>query len=502
MPQAHPVLPSGELLPARAPHKRPRIALVDDEPVLIESLQPLLEPLFDVVGFSQSQEALRYLSANPVSVVVADYRMPKMDGIEMLTRLKSAQPDTVRILFTAYGDLDCLTRAINDAGVFHYIPKDRLGQPGGFEEICNLLGNAAELYLARTELKVLFQKLASESTALEAGRDTVRNPRLHLPGARSFKDLIGTSAVIQRVIQHAQVANQLGYDVHISGETGTGKEILAQAIHHESNRRGGPFIAVNCGGLAKELVASEFFGHRKGAFTGAVEEKKGVFEAADRGTIFLDEVGELPPDIQPMLLRVLQEREVLPIGYSKARPVNMRLISATNRDLVLDAKHGRFRHDLLHRLKNGVQIVIPPLRERKEDVPVLAQHFFRQEYPGDVIHGISSPALDLLESYSFPGNVRELSNVVKQAIFSAVLNGHSWIEPCDLPFVLASAAAAGEQNAGLREMKRKFARGEIMESLRQNEWHIARTAEKLSISREWLSKLMKQYTISKPQGLR
>jgi two-component system response regulator HupR/HoxA len=491
------------------PRTRPRIALVDDEKVLIESLLPLLEPDFEVLGFPDAPEALEYLSLNPVAVVVSDYRMPKMDGIEFLACLRKSQPDTVRILFTAFGDLNCLTRAINSAAVFHYISKERLSQPEGVDEIVNLLHQAAELYATRTELKMLVRKVAAENEALESDRDTLLKQRPHsLGSSRSFSDLVGNSPAIRDVIDKAKLANQLGYDVHIAGETGTGKEILAQALHFESVRRNKPFIAVNCGGLAKEIVASEFFGHTKGSFTGAVGDRKGVFESANGGTVFLDEIGELPVEVQPMLLRVLQEREVCPLGSSKPRAVDVRVISATNRSLMSDAQNGGFRSDLFYRLRDGVEIVIPPLSERPGDVGLLAQHFFRKSYHGTALRGISDQALALLESLSLPGNVRDLMHLVKEATLVALQNNHSRLEIAD--FVLPPTQngpshhstyirpEAGGPRSGLRDRKRAFARAEIEDALRENDWHITRTAHGLGISREWLSKLMKQYELSRP----
>lgn len=484
--------------------KRHTIALVDDEVLLIDSLAPLLAPDFETLGFSRPAEALDHLSTNPVAVVLADYRMPIMDGIELLSRLKRAQPDTVGILFTAFGDLDCLSRAINVAGVFHYISKDRLAGPDGFEEVSNLLQQAVELYAKRTELKTLLRKLASENEFLQAEHEGLRNQKPHSLGRRCFTDLIGNSVAIQNVRRQGQLANRLRTDVHIHGETGTGKEILAQALHYESDRCNHPFVAVNCGALARDLVSSEFFGHRKGAFTGAMEEKKGIFESADHGTVFLDEIGELPLEIQPALLRVLQEKEVSPLGASKARPIDVRIISATHRDLAYAATTGQFRPDLLHRLNNGITIAIPPLRERREDVPVLAQHFFshfRQEFSDFVIQGLSAEGISALEQYPFAGNVRELANVIKHAIFAAILDGRSHLKPDDFGFQATNEMAlGGKQGGSLRDQKDTVTRGAIIDSLRQHSWNITQAAGDLGVSREWLSKLMKQYVISKPQG--
>jgi two-component system response regulator PilR (NtrC family) len=368
-----------------------RILVVDDEASLRELLEIFLQGEGYAVDVASSAEAaLGLLEAAEYHVVITDLKMPGMSGLELLRRIKSGWPDTQVVLMTAYSTTDTAIDAMK-SGAYDYVAK-----PFKVAEMLVVVQKALE----RCELQ---REVAELRGAL----------------SRTFgiENLVGKSPAMQSLFDVVERVCRTRTSVLITGESGTGKELVAKAIHYQSPRQGKPFVVVNCGAIPENLMESELFGHVRGAFTGAVANKKGLFEAAHGGTLFLDEVGELPLAMQVKLLRALQERRVKPVGATGEIEVDVRVLAATNRDLQDLVRTGEFREDLYYRL-NVIHVAIPPLRQRREDIPFLAHHFvqrFSREME-KIIRGIAPEAMELLVSYSFPGNVRELENIIERAI--------------------------------------------------------------------------------------
>ncbi|MFZ2448852.1 MAG: sigma-54 dependent transcriptional regulator [Syntrophobacteraceae bacterium] len=365
-----------------------KILVVDDERGMRELLEMLLHKEgYDVRCAADGREALDLLRAGPFDLVITDIRMKPINGLEVLKQCKAISPRTVVIMISAYASTELAVEAMNE-GAYDYFPK-----PFNNEEILSVISHA------------LRDRDAEEEFA---------NDR---EGPLYFGCLIGESPPMHKIYELIQRVAKTVSNVLITGESGTGKELVAKAIHHQSARRDQPFIAVNCGGVPESLIESELFGYRKGAFTGAATNRKGLVEAAQGGTLFLDEIGELSPVLQVKLLRLAQEKTIKMIGDTADIAVDVRIISATNRDLEKMVMEKTFREDLYYRL-NVLPIRIPALRERRDDIPVLAHYFlskFAREFAKD-IHKISSYAMDILCNYDFPGNVRELEHILERGV--------------------------------------------------------------------------------------
>ncbi|KAA0895266.1 sigma-54-dependent transcriptional regulator [Oryzomonas rubra] len=365
-----------------------RILIVDDELSMREFLAILLEREgYEVVVASNAEEALRQIGGSLFDLVISDVQMPGLSGIELLARIKQTTPETAVLMVTAFTAAEQAVEAMK-LGAYDYISK-----PFKNEEIKILISKALEKQGLKRENTILRQEVAQ--------RD-------------GFCGIIGKSAKMRELFDMIQKVAPSQSSVLILGESGTGKELAARAIHGCSPRKGKPFVAVNCGAIPESLIESELFGHKKGAFTGAVADRPGLFEQADGGTLFLDEIGELPLLLQTKLLRVLQEREFRRVGDAKVLKTDVRVLTASNRDLDEDIKSGGFREDLYYRI-NVVQIVMPPLRERIEDIPLLVEHFCRKLHP-DGPTTVSPGALKALMNYPFPGNIRELENIVERSL--------------------------------------------------------------------------------------
>ncbi len=359
------------------------ILIVDDD----RSLREFLEIFFAKEGFrvftaGDGEEALKLLEKTSVDLVLADIRMPKVDGLKFLKLLRRKGLKLPIIMITAYASLDSAVEAKKE-GAFDYVSK-----PFKLDELRALVNKALQ-----------------------------RKEKTSFPKNYEFMGLIGRSPAMQRIFEMLPRVAAVPSNVLITGESGTGKELVARAIHKLSARKDKPFIVVNCGGIPPNLLESELFGYKTGAFTGATKEKPGLFALAHKGTIFLDEVGELPPELQVKLLRVVQEKSFLPLGATSEVKTDVRIISATNRDLEKEVLEGRFREDLFYRL-NVISINLPPLRERREDIPLLVEHFLHKyaQKLGKNIEGISDFALKALMEYDFPGNVRELENIIERSV--------------------------------------------------------------------------------------
>lgn len=367
-----------------------RILIVDDELSMREFLAILLEREGHEVSVSENAaRALELIGAEEFDLIISDVNMPGLDGISLLKRVKEIAGDTVVLMITAFSTAEQAVEAMKH-GAYDYIAK-----PFKVEEIKLLVRNALERTVLGRENRRLKEEVRKQS---------------------QFCDLIGKSKQMQAVYDLVDKVAPSMASVMICGESGTGKELAARAIHCRSPRSGGPFVAINCGAIPETLMESELFGHCKGAFTGALADKPGLFEQADGGTILLDEIGELPVGLQTKLLRVLQEREVRRVGGTGNRKVDVRVVAASNRDLREEVTNGAFREDLFFRL-NVIEVRMPALRERPEDIPFLIEHFFRKfsgRRPAGTV--LAQDALGLLLDYPFPGNVRELENMVERCI--------------------------------------------------------------------------------------
>ncbi|MDH3875284.1 MAG: sigma-54 dependent transcriptional regulator [Desulfobacteraceae bacterium] len=369
----------------------PHILVVDDE----LSMRELLEVLLNKEGYrvtcaENGRDAISMIKKTVFDLLLCDIRLGDITGIDVLKALRDENQDTVVIMISAYASTEAAVEAMNE-GAYDFVPK-----PFNNEELKKTIKNALSLRTIEHEKEILDDELKKT---------------LH------FEKIVGNSPVMRNIYNLIRQVAKTKTSILITGESGTGKELIAKAIHDESKRKEKPFVVVNCGGIPETLMESELFGHKKGSFTGATQDKKGLFEAADKGTIFLDEIGELTLPIQVKLLRAVQERVFKPVGSNEDVSVDIRIISATNKKLEDEVIVGNFREDLFYRL-NVIEIKMPPLRERKSDLRLLAQHFL-EKYSREMekeVTKISSYAIDLLNKYDFPGNIRELENLMERSV--------------------------------------------------------------------------------------
>ena len=382
-----------------------RILVVDDEKHILSVLREALAHFgYQVTCASSGAEALAAIRSELFDAAVLDIRMPDMSGLDLLREIKRQDESIEVIVMTGYPTISSAVEALKE-GAYDYLSKPLI-----LDELEHVMQRVMERRFLRGEVHSLRTRLGEELT---------------------LNELIGASPAMQRVKDIIAKVAVTDSPVLIEGESGTGKELVAAAIHRLSSRAKGPFMPVNCGAIPPDLLESEFFGHVRGAFSGAVADALGLFRSANDGTIFLDEIGELPPSLQVKLLRVLQEMQVRPVGSTRAYPVDVRVIAATNRNLEQAMTQGGFRQDLFYRL-NVIRITLPPLRERREDIPALVNHFlrrFNRRFRRDV-RGINADALEALAAYDFPGNVRELENVLERAF---AMGARDQIALADLP---------------------------------------------------------------------
>jgi two-component system response regulator PilR (NtrC family) len=427
------------------------LLIVEDEQVLRESLAGLLEEEgYEVLQAGNGAEAYAIVLERPVNLILTDVRMPEMDGMQLLERLRQLVPETPVIMMTAYGTVDSAVAAMKSGGW------DYLLKPVQFDDLLLKVQRALEFGELSHDRKVMSEQLAAQST---------------------FHNLVSEAPNMQLLFEQVRKLSTVKSSVLLIGESGTGKELFARAIHYNGITRGKPFIAVNSAAIPDTLLASELFGHRKGAFTGAIRDKIGFFEAADGGTIFLDEISTLPTSVQSTLLRVLEERSVTPVGDTKSRPVDVRVIAASNQDVEAMVRAGTFREDLYFRL-NVVTLELPPLRQRKGDIPLLVHHFLDMytTQMSKSVQGVSNGAMRALLGHEWPGNVRELENVIERACIFA--DGRQ-VDLEDLPF----AADLIDEDIGedLKAAMSQFERQHILYSLRRHNWDKAETAKVLGI---------------------
>jgi two-component system response regulator HupR/HoxA len=456
------------------------ILIVDDEPDILRSFRFNYGEEFELLTVESGAAGLEILQTLHPAVIVADQRMPEMNGTEFLKRSMAIWPDAVRIVLTGYTDMDALVDAVNSSQIYRYVTK-----PWDTDEMRMTLKRAIEVFDLATENERLVGELQSLNARLQDENAYLRETTI------ASMDLVGESPGMKRVLDYVAKVAKLPTTVLIQGETGTGKELVARAIHAASERRDKLFVAVNCAELSAGVLESELFGHRKGSFTGATTDRKGLLEVADGGTLFLDEVSETTKDLQGKLLRVLQEDEIRPVGESQPRKVDVRVLAATNRNLREQTDSGNFREDLFYRL-NKFPIEIPPLRQRREDIPLLAR-YLTKKLALQLKKRVGEPtpeALEILRRYDFPGNVRELENELERAI---ILSEPDAPLAEDLLSDAVQAAASKDAPPGALQLRTEdFEREEIREALKRADGVKTRAAEELGITYRGLLKKMRR----------
>jgi len=451
--------------------EKPRILVVDDEESHRIMLRAVLkEEGYEVSEASDGTEAVKAVEQEPFDLILMDIRMRTMDGIEALGEIRKISPLVPVLIMTAYASVKTAVEALK-AGAFEYLTK-----PLDTDELKILIEKALEIYHLRAENVALKERLGDRF---------------------NFSKIIGRSPRMKEVFDTLSLVAPTDATVLILGESGTGKELVANSIHHNSPRASQSFIKVSCAALPETLLEGELFGHEKGAFTGAIARREGRFQLAHRGTIFLDEVGEMSVTTQTKLLRVLQEKEFEPLGSTRTVKADVRVIAASNKDLEREIKEGRFREDLFYRL-NVVPVSLPPLRERKDDIPALAAHFFAiyRDKNRKELKDISGKAMDLLTRYDWPGNIRELENGIERAV---ILARGEIIAPADLPPIIQALSKDREiqglnlpSGISIQEVEKAL----ILKTLEDTGGNRSRAAEILGINRRTLQNKLKEYGIN------
>lgn len=465
--------------------KRYGMLIVDDERDILRTLSLTFKEDYDVFQAGSGAEGLAILEQQEIALIIADQRMPEMTGVEFLERSIAKCPLAIRMILTGYTDTASLIRAINAGRIYRYITK-----PWDRDELKITVKRAFESYELTMENQRLLKELQAANERLQAENLYLKREVEKVPRSDA---IIGKSPAMRRVFDLMEKVIDSSAAILLTGETGTGKGVIAHHLHHHGPRRGRLFIEQNCGALPETLLESELFGHRRGAFTGAVQDKKGLFEVADGGTLFLDEVSEMSPTMQVKLLQVLQDGRMRRIGETESKQVDVRIVAATNRDLELEVKKGTFRTDLYYRL-SVFPIRTPPLRERREDIPLLVSYFLEKQCKKlkKPVIGLSQEAMERLCDYDFPGNVRELQNLIERAVLlsdGSRLDLDEW-----LPRPSHTSRAA--ESPTLTQLEKDH----ILEQLQSRKGNLALVAKDLGISRTTLWRRMKAYQI--PWGTR
>jgi two-component system response regulator PilR (NtrC family) len=446
-----------------------RILVVDDEQLIRENLSYILRKEgYNVDEAENGKIAYEKLVENPFDIVITDIEMPLMKGTELLEKIRKIDLQTAVVVITAFGSLDTAITALRN-GASDYILK-----PVEFDELIIKVQRLLEMKELLIENKVLREEIHRQY---------------------DYENIVGKSQSIKKIYEMIDAVAETDSTVLITGSSGTGKELVARALHFKSKRKNKPFIAVNCGAISENLIESELFGHKKGAFTGAISDKDGYMKAAQGGTLFLDEISEMPPQLQVKLLRSIQEKEYTPVGTTLALPVSVRFVASTNRDLNEEVREGRFREDLFYRL-NVIDIHLPSLKEREEDIPLLADHFlnkYRKELNKN-IKGIDSDAMRALISHEWKGEIRELENIIERA---SIFCKTDFITLSDLPPTFKPSIEKGDfpMTGSLDESVRKFERDFIMRALENNDTNKEKTAEALQVGLSTLYRKLKELDI-------
>ncbi|HTO90929.1 MAG TPA: sigma-54 dependent transcriptional regulator [Candidatus Sulfotelmatobacter sp.] len=447
-----------------------KILVVDDEQSMTQYLGIVLRKEgFEVITAGNGREAFERVKNDAPDVVITDIKMPGMDGIQLLQAIKKHEPALPVVIMTAYASQQSAIDAVN-MGAFQYMIKNAKN-----DEIKLVVRNALEMRKVRQENQYLKREL-------KKGHDE--------------KEIIGSSEEIVRVFRLVEKVADSDATIMIQGESGTGKELIAKEVHYGSRRASGPFVSINCGAIPRDLLESNLFGHVKGSFTGAVRDSAGLFQVAEGGTFFLDEVGEMPLATQVKLLRALQEREIIPVGGTQPVKIDCRLVAATNADLEREVAEGRFRADLFYRL-NVIPIKLPSLRQRREDIPLLIEHFLKRHAENGAAKTISKEATEILMKYDWPGNVRELENVIERAV---ILDESGRLEPEDLPDKIRlgpsqrGSLIIESPTLTLEELEREY----ILKVLHSTRWQKKKASEILGINASTLYRKLIAYGVEKP----
>ncbi|HEX8907640.1 MAG TPA: sigma-54 dependent transcriptional regulator [Anaeromyxobacteraceae bacterium] len=471
--------------------------VVDDEVRSVEALARTLEDEFTVFTASSAEEAQAVLRREFVTIILCDQRMPGTSGVEFLKRVRGEWPDPIRVVISGYTDAEDIIAGVNEAGIWQYLLK-----PWHPEQLLLTLRGAVEVYQLQREHQRLSLELREAPPVLKQRVDAKRVQARQRFAAESI--VRAPDSPLNQVCDLAESIAPHDLSVLITGESGTGKELVARAIHYASGREGRPFVVENCGALPDELLESELFGHKRGAFTGAYEDRIGLFQQADGGTIFLDEIGETSPAFQVKLLRALQGGEIRPVGSSRTLSVDVRVITATNRDLDEELRSGRFREDLYYRIAT-VSVALPALRERPMDIEPLAQAFLEagRRQLGARVDGITPEAMARLKSYRWPGNGRELQNEILRMLALArgpwlgaellsprVLHGATEGEEHELALV---TGLAGSLKDRVEQLEARILR----ETLTRHRWNKSRAAHELGLSRVGLRSKLARYKLDR-----
>ena len=478
------------------------ILVVDDEQRSLESIKRILGDRFEVFTAVDTEQAEDILQKQWIQVLLCDQRMPNMTGVEFCQKVRESYPDVVRMIISGYTDAEDIINAVNKGGIYQYITK-----PWHPDELITRLNNAVELFHLQRENEQLAVELKLKPDTIE---QAMIEKRRVLKARYDWDSGIvrAPDSCMNRVCDLIRSAAPYDVNVLLSGESGTGKELCARALHYNSLRQDKPFVAENCGALPDELLESELFGHKRGAFTGAIEDRIGLFERADGGTIFLDEIGETSPAFQVKLLRVLQEGEIRPLGSNMRKPIDVRVVCATNRDLEEDVRTGKFRQDLFYRLAT-FEINIPPLRERRGDITPLAIAILNQtmDQLGKRVKGISEEALHCFESYQWPGNVREMQNEIKRMLVLGQDEylGSDLISPQILHATPEESQADMELLTGiegsLKERVEALEARILKETLIRLRWNKTQAAQELGLSRVGLRNKLERYGLEKNSNI-
>lgn len=477
----------------------PTVLVIDDEIRSQESLRRTLEEDFMVLTVSTAQEGRAAMEREFVQVVLCDQRMPEMTGVEFLKEVRERWPDTVRIIISGYTDSEDIIAGINDAGIYQYVLK-----PWHPEALLLTVRAASRMHDLQQQAQRMDMELRTTEPVL---RQRVKTKQEKLQKHYEFFRITRAAASpLNKVVEMATKVAGCDIAVHLAGESGTGKELLGRAIHYASPRAGRAFVIENCGAMSDTLLESELFGHKRGSFTGAFEDRVGLFEQADGGTIFLDEIGDTSPAFQVKLLRVLQEGEIRPVGSSSSRKVDVRIISATNRELEEEVRRGRFREDLYYRLTQFV-LPVPPLRERKMDIPLIAFDLLNAAAAamGKETAGLTPEALDCLVHYYWPGNVRELNNEILRALMLSDgphIGAHLFSQKVlqaapaeDAPDMRLLAGLDGSLKDRMEALEARVLR----ETLIRHRWNKTRAATELGLSRVGLRGKLARYGLDKKE---
>ena len=446
-----------------------KILVVDDEQSMTQFLSIVLrKESFQVTAVSNGRDALERVKAENFDVVITDIKMPGMDGIQLLNHIKKHDPSLPVVIMTAYASQQSAIDAVNH-GAFQYLIKNAKN-----DEIKLVVRNALEMRKVRSENLFLKRELKK---------------------GHEEKTIIGSSDEMVRVFKMVDKVADSEATILIQGESGTGKELIAREIHYRSGKSQGPFVSINCGAIPRDLLESNLFGHVKGSFTGAVRDSAGLFQVAEGGTFFLDEVGDMPIATQVKLLRALQEREIIPVGGTQTIKIDCRLVAATNSDLEKEVAGGRFRADLFYRL-NVIPIRLPALRQRRDDIPILVDHFLKRHAQGRTAKTVNKDAMDLLMRYDWPGNVRELENVMERAL---ILDESGVIGPDDLPEKIRfghsqrGSLVIDTPTLTLEELEKEY----ILKVLNHTRWQKKRASEILGINASTLYRKLLGYGLDR-----